>query len=65
MRAGSARLRAVNPLRWVWGWLRFLGREKPPWYYGEDQIAIVVNGRSWSSEDGEEMPEDFLGRLST
>jgi hypothetical protein len=34
----------VNPLRWAWAWLRFLGREKPPWYYGVDEI-------SWSPED--------------
>jgi hypothetical protein len=53
----------VNPLRWAWAWLRFLGRKKPPWYYGVDEIAIVVNGRSWSSEDGVEMPEDILAAL--
>jgi hypothetical protein len=30
----------VNPFRWAWNKLRFRGREKPPWYYGEDQIAF-------------------------
>jgi hypothetical protein len=52
------------PSTLVWAWLRFLGREKPRFYYGEDQIAIQANGRAWSSEDGDEMPEDLL-RLSS
>ena len=30
----------MSYLRWAWGWLRYLGREKPEWYYGEDQIAF-------------------------
>jgi hypothetical protein len=40
-----------------WTWLRYLGREKPRFYYGEDQIAITINGQSWSSESGEPFPE--------
>jgi hypothetical protein len=30
----------VSYLRWAWVWLRYLGREKPRWYYGEDQIGL-------------------------
>jgi hypothetical protein len=46
----------VNPLRWAWAWLRFLGREKPPWYYGEDQIALSEN-LEYDEEAGEIRPK--------
>jgi hypothetical protein len=48
----------VSYLRWAWVWLRYLGREKPSWYYGEDQIGL--QGLEYDEKTGELRPTTDL-----
>ena len=49
----------MSYFRWAWVWLRYLGREKPEWYYGEDQI-VFGGDIEYDEESGEFRPTTKL-----